>query len=210
MQVRQRSSPLKAVITAFPCVSLPFLAVQLLSHRTVAISDRQLVYGPRAVESVFAFSGIAGGTVDKVSLLLSRRTAMLKPACLPRSQRAPTKACGLALLTSGRCGGPTAGQDTDLDGDGDADAVDRFSLAEFLGVDKPPIRLTVRSVALQGKALPFCRAPALQGKALPFCGAPALQGKALPFCRAPALQGKALVFCGAPALQGTVFLPCFR
>eukprot|EP01051_Picozoa_sp_SAG22_P001159 SAG22_NODE_43_length_25304_cov_5.394644_11_plen_381_part_00 len=36
--VRQRSSPLKAVITAFPCVSLPFLAVPLLSHRTVAIS----------------------------------------------------------------------------------------------------------------------------------------------------------------------------
>eukprot|EP01051_Picozoa_sp_SAG22_P014808 SAG22_NODE_1848_length_3446_cov_4.797132_6_plen_75_part_01 len=32
--VRQRSSLLKAVITAFPCVSLPFLAVPLLSHRT--------------------------------------------------------------------------------------------------------------------------------------------------------------------------------
>eukprot|EP01051_Picozoa_sp_SAG22_P001788 SAG22_NODE_74_length_22289_cov_65.265119_8_plen_84_part_00 len=36
MQVRQRSSLLKAVITAFPCVSLPFLAVPLRSHRTVA------------------------------------------------------------------------------------------------------------------------------------------------------------------------------
>eukprot|EP01051_Picozoa_sp_SAG22_P006443 SAG22_NODE_422_length_10687_cov_4.448149_4_plen_250_part_00 len=35
--VRQRSSLLKAVITAFPSVSLPFLAVPLLSHRTVAI-----------------------------------------------------------------------------------------------------------------------------------------------------------------------------
>eukprot|EP01051_Picozoa_sp_SAG22_P010770 SAG22_NODE_988_length_6140_cov_4.271313_3_plen_447_part_00 len=35
--VRQRSSLLKAVITAFPCVSLPFLAVPLLSQRTVAI-----------------------------------------------------------------------------------------------------------------------------------------------------------------------------
>eukprot|EP01051_Picozoa_sp_SAG22_P014675 SAG22_NODE_1817_length_3516_cov_34.397425_2_plen_208_part_00 len=35
---------LKAVITAFPCVSLPFLAVPLLSHRTVAISERG---GPR-------------------------------------------------------------------------------------------------------------------------------------------------------------------
>eukprot|EP01051_Picozoa_sp_SAG22_P015564 SAG22_NODE_2051_length_3077_cov_41.063465_5_plen_195_part_00 len=32
-QVRQRSSLLKAVITAFPCVSLPFLAVPLRSHR---------------------------------------------------------------------------------------------------------------------------------------------------------------------------------
>eukprot|EP01051_Picozoa_sp_SAG22_P015981 SAG22_NODE_2173_length_2893_cov_3.127774_5_plen_140_part_01 len=32
--VRQRSSLLKAVITAFPCVSLPFLAVPLRSHRT--------------------------------------------------------------------------------------------------------------------------------------------------------------------------------
>eukprot|EP01051_Picozoa_sp_SAG22_P005991 SAG22_NODE_375_length_11547_cov_12.885657_10_plen_253_part_00 len=37
--VRQRSSLLKAVITAFPSVSLPFLAVPLCSHRTlVAIS----------------------------------------------------------------------------------------------------------------------------------------------------------------------------
>eukprot|EP01051_Picozoa_sp_SAG22_P011951 SAG22_NODE_1198_length_5193_cov_12.289360_4_plen_445_part_00 len=35
--VRQRSSLLKAVITAFTCVSLPFLAVPLLSQRTVAI-----------------------------------------------------------------------------------------------------------------------------------------------------------------------------
>eukprot|EP01051_Picozoa_sp_SAG22_P002467 SAG22_NODE_110_length_19679_cov_45.046527_19_plen_496_part_00 len=35
--VRQRSSLLKAVITAFPCVSLPFFAVPLLSQRTVAI-----------------------------------------------------------------------------------------------------------------------------------------------------------------------------
>ena len=36
--VRQRSSLLKAVITAFPCVSLPFLAVPLLSQPTVALS----------------------------------------------------------------------------------------------------------------------------------------------------------------------------
>eukprot|EP01051_Picozoa_sp_SAG22_P005257 SAG22_NODE_306_length_12671_cov_14.743239_9_plen_182_part_00 len=36
-EVRQRSSLLKAVITAFPCVSLPFLAVPLRSQRTVAI-----------------------------------------------------------------------------------------------------------------------------------------------------------------------------
>eukprot|EP01051_Picozoa_sp_SAG22_P019362 SAG22_NODE_3550_length_1649_cov_3.387742_2_plen_154_part_00 len=35
--MRQRSSLLKAVITAFPSVSLPFLAVPLRSHRTVAI-----------------------------------------------------------------------------------------------------------------------------------------------------------------------------
>eukprot|EP01051_Picozoa_sp_SAG22_P033533 SAG22_NODE_14729_length_366_cov_1.730337_1_plen_109_part_10 len=34
--VRQRSSLLKAVITAFPSVSLPFFAVPLRSHRTVA------------------------------------------------------------------------------------------------------------------------------------------------------------------------------
>eukprot|EP01051_Picozoa_sp_SAG22_P002970 SAG22_NODE_138_length_18031_cov_5.796621_18_plen_331_part_00 len=39
--VRQRSSLLKAVITAFPSVSLPFLAVPLRSHRTVAISSRR-------------------------------------------------------------------------------------------------------------------------------------------------------------------------
>eukprot|EP01051_Picozoa_sp_SAG22_P007863 SAG22_NODE_570_length_9013_cov_4.251739_8_plen_517_part_00 len=37
-EVRQWSSLLKAVITAFPCVSLPFFAVPLRSHRTVAIS----------------------------------------------------------------------------------------------------------------------------------------------------------------------------
>eukprot|EP01051_Picozoa_sp_SAG22_P014723 SAG22_NODE_1828_length_3492_cov_69.414677_2_plen_478_part_00 len=39
-QVRQRSSLLKAVITAFPSVSLPFLAVPLRSQRTVAIRRR--------------------------------------------------------------------------------------------------------------------------------------------------------------------------
>eukprot|EP01051_Picozoa_sp_SAG22_P011704 SAG22_NODE_1150_length_5351_cov_3.848439_2_plen_101_part_00 len=39
LKVRQRSSLLKAVITAFPSVSVPFLAVPLRSHRTlVAIS----------------------------------------------------------------------------------------------------------------------------------------------------------------------------
>eukprot|EP01051_Picozoa_sp_SAG22_P008129 SAG22_NODE_603_length_8633_cov_6.871455_2_plen_89_part_00 len=38
---------LKAVITAFPCVSLPFLAVPLLSQPTVAISfSKFLVQGP--------------------------------------------------------------------------------------------------------------------------------------------------------------------
>eukprot|EP01051_Picozoa_sp_SAG22_P017075 SAG22_NODE_2551_length_2454_cov_1.402548_3_plen_353_part_01 len=36
--MRQRSSLLKAVITAFPSVSLPFLAIPLLSQPTVAIS----------------------------------------------------------------------------------------------------------------------------------------------------------------------------
>eukprot|EP01051_Picozoa_sp_SAG22_P010823 SAG22_NODE_995_length_6117_cov_3.445995_3_plen_328_part_00 len=36
-RVRQRSSLLKAVFTDFPSVSLPFLAVPLRSHRTVAI-----------------------------------------------------------------------------------------------------------------------------------------------------------------------------
>eukprot|EP01051_Picozoa_sp_SAG22_P003226 SAG22_NODE_155_length_17123_cov_37.528489_1_plen_435_part_10 len=37
--MRQRSSLLKAVITVFPSVSLPVLAVPLRSHRTLAISD---------------------------------------------------------------------------------------------------------------------------------------------------------------------------
>eukprot|EP01051_Picozoa_sp_SAG22_P019486 SAG22_NODE_3612_length_1616_cov_1.926170_3_plen_179_part_00 len=41
LAVRQRSCFLKAVITAFPSVSLPFLAVPLLSQRTVAISGRR-------------------------------------------------------------------------------------------------------------------------------------------------------------------------
>eukprot|EP01051_Picozoa_sp_SAG22_P024064 SAG22_NODE_6498_length_846_cov_4.077644_2_plen_103_part_00 len=36
-KVRQRSCLLKAVITAFPCVSLPFLAVPLCSQPTVAL-----------------------------------------------------------------------------------------------------------------------------------------------------------------------------
>eukprot|EP01051_Picozoa_sp_SAG22_P006280 SAG22_NODE_404_length_11005_cov_8.751788_17_plen_237_part_00 len=46
--VRQRSSLLKAVITAFPCVSLPFLAVPLLSQPTVAIRGRTTWSRPRS------------------------------------------------------------------------------------------------------------------------------------------------------------------
>eukprot|EP01051_Picozoa_sp_SAG22_P030308 SAG22_NODE_11686_length_473_cov_2.085561_1_plen_82_part_00 len=38
--MRQRSSLLKAVIAAFPCVSLPFFAVPLLSQRSLVAIRR--------------------------------------------------------------------------------------------------------------------------------------------------------------------------
>jgi len=60
------------------------------------VSDRQIVYGPRAIETVFGFSGIAGGAVDP---------------------------------------------SFDKEGDGVIDEIDHFSLAKFLGVDEPPIRI---------------------------------------------------------------------
>ncbi len=60
------------------------------------VPERQIVYGPRAIESVFGFSGIAGGMVDA---------------------------------------------SFDKDGDGVIDEVDHFSLAKFLGVEDPPIRI---------------------------------------------------------------------
>lgn len=56
------------------------------------VAERQIVYGPRAIEAVFGFGGIAGGA-----------------------------------------------NELDFDGDG---KIDHFSLAEFLGVDDPPVRIT--------------------------------------------------------------------
>lgn len=76
------------------------------------VSERQIVYGPRAIEAVFGFTGIAGGGVDK---------------------------------------------SIDLNGDGAVDELDHFSLAKFLGVDDPPIRIsTLSSPALVVKRLKQC------------------------------------------------------
>eukprot|EP01051_Picozoa_sp_SAG22_P004502 SAG22_NODE_243_length_14055_cov_3.073015_10_plen_345_part_00 len=72
-----RSSLLKAVITAFPSVSLPFLAVPLRSHRTVAISSQADRLVPAAeqekiiaavLQSVTAGGGLAGGDVGFFSI----------------------------------------------------------------------------------------------------------------------------------------------
>jgi len=57
------------------------------------VAERQLVYGPRAIDAVFGFGGIAGG----------------------------------------------ANVNLDYDGDGE---IDHFSLAKFLGVDDPPVRIS--------------------------------------------------------------------
>lgn len=58
------------------------------------VMERQVVYGPRAVEAVFGFGGIGGGGF------------------------------------------------VDADGDGDLEAVDHFSVAEFLGIDDVPVRIS--------------------------------------------------------------------
>jgi len=60
--------------------------------------ERQIVYGPRAIEAVFGFGGIAGGTDANL----------------------------------------------DLDGDG---VTDHFSLAKFLGIPEPPIRVSTLASA---------------------------------------------------------------
>ena len=72
------------------------------------VASRQLLYGPRAIESVFGFSGIAGGTKD---------------------------------------------DPFDVDGNGVIDDVDRFSLAEFFGLNDPPVRIST----LSSPALVVCR-----------------------------------------------------
>ena len=76
------------------------------------VAARQLVYGPRAVEAVFGFSGIGGGTRD-----------------------------------------PTL----DFDGNGVIDEIDHFTLAEFLGVEDPPVRITtLASPGLVARRLEQC------------------------------------------------------
>lgn len=76
------------------------------------VSPRQIVYGPRAIETVFGFSGIAGGATD---------------------------------------------ESFDKNDDGVIDEVDHFSLAKFLGVDDPPIRInTLSSPALVVSRLKQC------------------------------------------------------
>eukprot|EP01051_Picozoa_sp_SAG22_P018597 SAG22_NODE_3176_length_1874_cov_2.059155_1_plen_284_part_00 len=59
--VRQRSSLLKAVITAFPCVSLPFLAVPLRSQPTLVAIRRPPPAGGRLMELLMAGPGRAAG-----------------------------------------------------------------------------------------------------------------------------------------------------
>ena len=76
------------------------------------VASRQLVYGPRAIESVFGFSGIAGGTKDDSFY---------------------------------------------VDGNGVINDVDRFSLAEFFGLNDPPVRIsTLSSPALVVRRLKQC------------------------------------------------------
>lgn len=76
------------------------------------VNERQIVYGPRAIEAVFGFTGIAGGGI-RMSI--------------------------------------------DLNGDGVVDDLDHFTLAKFLGVDDPPIRIsTISSPSLVVQRLKQC------------------------------------------------------
>ena len=92
-------------------------AARITTEKTInqPVPARQIVYGPRAVEAVFGFSGIAGGKLED-------------------------------------------GADVfDKDGDGKITDVDHFSLASFLGVDDPPIRIsTLASAALVAGRLKQC------------------------------------------------------
>ena len=86
------------------------IVTKITTNRNV--SERQIVYGPRAIEVVFGFTGIAGG---------GKRTSI------------------------------------DLNGDGVVNELDHFSLARFLGVDDPPIRIsTLSSPSLVIKRLKQC------------------------------------------------------
>lgn len=87
----------KDVLTRYQTQKLATAAREVTKLTTNKnVPERQIVYGPRAIESVFGFSGIAGGAADA---------------------------------------------SFDKDGDGVIDEVDHFSLAKFLGVDEPPIRV---------------------------------------------------------------------
>jgi hypothetical protein len=88
----------KDVLTRYSTKNLaPAARAVTLAATNMPVAARQIVYGPRAVEAVFGFSGIVGGTRD-----------------------------------------PTM----DFNGDGVIDEIDHFTLAEFLGVEEPPVRIT--------------------------------------------------------------------
>ncbi|KAJ1459948.1 hypothetical protein M885DRAFT_510424 [Pelagophyceae sp. CCMP2097] len=86
----------KHVLERFHCTHLAE-AARAVTRRTTGKGpdQRQIVYGPRAVEVVFDFAGIGGAAVA-----------------------------------------------FDTDGDGKIDEVDTFNLSKFLGLPKPPVRIT--------------------------------------------------------------------
>lgn len=87
----------KDVLTRYKTQNLATTAREVtLVTSNKKVPERQIVYGPRAIEAVFGFSGIAGGAAD---------------------------------------------ESFDKDGNGVIDEVDHFSLANFLGVEEPPIRV---------------------------------------------------------------------
>jgi len=88
----------KDVVSRYNCHQLANAARAVTFLTTEKeVPDRQLVYGPRAIEVVFGFSGIAGGQNEGM----------------------------------------------DVDGDGKQTCIDRFCLADFFGIAKPPVRLTM-------------------------------------------------------------------
>ena len=103
----------KDVVTRYSTKHLASAArVVMLAVTNKPVAARQLVYGPKAVEAVFGFSGIGGGTRD-----------------------------------------PTL----DFDGNGVIDEIDHFTLAEFLGVEDPPVRITtLASPGLVARRLEQC------------------------------------------------------